>query len=146
MPISRILSRKKRKLAEITTHCHSFSLAVIRCYSLYRPLYYSVSLVVPLFFTRCHTLSLDVSLVCFFINDLKLGNILSQFKSIFRKEWQKSNTYLVFILHTVEILQFSFKKLLDLDLKNTRTSLLHSAWSYDILDLAWKVFGLPYWS
>ena len=53
-----------------------------------------------------HSLSLDVSLVCLFINDLKLGNILSQFKSIFRNEWQKANSYFVFILNTAEILNF----------------------------------------
>ena len=49
--------------------------------------------------------------------NVELGNIWSQFKSIFRNELQKANTYLVFILHTVEILQFNFKKSWDLGLK-----------------------------
>ena len=47
VPISRFLSRKKGKLSEITTHCHSFLLTVIRCHSL--------SFVVPLVVTRCIT-------------------------------------------------------------------------------------------
>ena len=45
-----------------TTRCHSLSLVVIRCHLLY----HSMSLVV----IRCHLLSLDVPLVCLFINDL----------------------------------------------------------------------------
>ena len=42
---------KKEKLAEMVTRSHSLSLVVIRCHSLY------------------HSLSLDVPLVCLFIND-----------------------------------------------------------------------------
>ena len=44
------------------TRCHSLSFAVIRCHSLY----HSSSFVVIL----CHWLSLDVPLVCLFINDV----------------------------------------------------------------------------
>ena len=43
--------RKKGKLAEKTTRCHSFSIVAIR--------YHSLSLIV----NRCHSLSLDVPLV-----------------------------------------------------------------------------------
>ena len=42
---------KKEKLAEMVTHCHSLSFVVIRCHSLY------------------HSLSLDLPLICLFIND-----------------------------------------------------------------------------
>ena len=63
----------------MVTRCHSLSLIVIRCHSLY----HSLSLVVPLAVirchslsfvvtrctTRCHSLSLDVLLDCLFIND-----------------------------------------------------------------------------
>ena len=42
---------KKEKVAEMVTRSHSLSLVVIRCHSLY------------------HSLSLDVPLVCLFIND-----------------------------------------------------------------------------
>ena len=46
---------------------HSLSLAVIRCTTHCHSLYHSLSLVV----TRCYLLSLDVPLVCLFINDRK---------------------------------------------------------------------------
>ena len=58
--------------------CHSLSLvvslAVTLCHSLYHSLSFVVfrchllSLFVPLFVTRCHSLLLDVPLVCLFIN------------------------------------------------------------------------------
>ena len=69
--------------------CYSLSLIVNRCLSMC----YSLSLIfiffttrchtsflslgVPLFFTRYHFLSLDVSLVCRFINDMFLRWLLS---------------------------------------------------------------------
>ena len=46
---------------------HSLSLVVIRCTTHCHSLYHSLSLVV----TRCYLLSLDVPLVCLFINDRK---------------------------------------------------------------------------
>ena len=63
----------------VVTRCHSLSLVVIRCHSLY----HSLSLVVPLVVIRCHSmyhslslvvicchsLSLDVPLICLFMND-----------------------------------------------------------------------------
>ena len=62
MSISNLLSKKKRKLAKITTHGHSLSLAV--------PLV--VLLVVPLVVIRCHSLSLVVPLVVTFCHSLSL--------------------------------------------------------------------------
>ena len=58
-------SKKKGKLTQITTRCHSLSLVVSRCHSLY----HSFSIVVTHCTTLCHSLSLDVPLVCLFIND-----------------------------------------------------------------------------
>ena len=49
---------------------HSLSLLVIRCHSLYHSSNYSLSFVVTLCITRCHSLSLDVPLACLLINDL----------------------------------------------------------------------------
>ena len=53
----------------VVTRCHSLSLVVIRCHSLS----YSLSFVVPLVVIRSHSLyhslSLNVLLVCLFIND-----------------------------------------------------------------------------
>ena len=46
--------REKEKIAKMTTGCHS------------------LSLVEPLVVSRCHSLSLDVSLVCLFINERAL--------------------------------------------------------------------------
>ena len=46
------LIRKKEELAEMATRCHSLSLVVIPCPSLYQ----SLSLVVPLVVIRCHSL------------------------------------------------------------------------------------------
>ena len=70
VPISWFLS-KKRKLIDTVTHCHSMSLVVIRWHSLSL----TASLVVTRCATRCtnryHSLSLDVSFVCHFINDQK---------------------------------------------------------------------------
>ena len=63
-------------LSLVVTCCHSLyhslSLVVIRCYSLY----HSLSLVV----IRCHALSLDVQLVCLFINDRLDGYDLYRFE------------------------------------------------------------------
>ena len=66
-------------LSLAVTHCHLLSLVVIRCHSLSLvvPLIvirctthcHSLSLVVPLVVIRCYSLSLDVPLVCLFIND-----------------------------------------------------------------------------
>ena len=67
-----LLFVKKAKLAEITTYCHSLSLAVVRCHSLpfIVPLVaarcHSLSFVV----THCHSLPLDLSHICLFINSL----------------------------------------------------------------------------
>ena len=82
------LIREKGKLSKMSTLCHSLplvatrhllSLVVIRCNLLSSViiccllLYHSLLLVVPLIVIRCHSLhhslSLDVSLVCLFIND-----------------------------------------------------------------------------
>ena len=52
------LIRKKEELAEMATRCHSS--------------YHSYSLVVSLVVIRCHSLSLDVPLVCLFINDISI--------------------------------------------------------------------------
>ena len=49
----------------MSTRCHSLSFVVTRCHSLY----HSMSLVVLLAAIRCPSLSLDVPLVCLFIND-----------------------------------------------------------------------------
>ena len=58
-------------LSAVVIRCHllhhSLSLVVIRCTTLCHSLYHSLSVVV----TRCHLLSLDVPLVCLFINDRK---------------------------------------------------------------------------
>ena len=89
MPISRSLSLEKRKLSEISLHCHSLSLVVTR--------YHSLSLVLPLADTRCHSLynllSLDVSLVCFFIND---------------HLFTSSHSQMIFKIGVVKNLQFYF--------------------------------------
>ena len=95
MPLSRFLSKKK-KIGEITTHYHSLSLVVIRCHLL--------PLIVPLDVicctTRCHSLSflvtrcttcsqslsLDVSLVCLFINDRPIFNFHHQY-SVYHNWW-----------------------------------------------------------
>ena len=73
----------------VVTRCHSLSLVITHCHSLYHSLYYSSSLFVircitccySLLFsatrhtTRCHPLSLDVPpLVCLFINYPNKGN------------------------------------------------------------------------
>ena len=58
-------------LSAVVIRCHllhhSLSLVVIRCTTLCHSLYHSLSVVV----TRFHLLSLDVPLVCLFINDRK---------------------------------------------------------------------------
>ena len=74
-----LLFEKKRKISQ---NGHSLSLVATRCYSLY----HSLSLAVPLVVIRCHLLpfvvipcttsrrllSLDVPLVCLFINDPRI--------------------------------------------------------------------------
>ena len=63
----RLLSYLKKR--KINRNGHSLSFVVTRCHSLY----HSLSLVVircHSFTTRCHSLSLDVPLVCLFLNDL----------------------------------------------------------------------------
>ena len=55
MSISRFFSKKKRKLAEITTYCHSLSPVITRCTTRC----HSLSLVV----IRCHSLYHPLSLV-----------------------------------------------------------------------------------
>ena len=50
--------RKKEELPEMATRCHS--------------LYHSYSLLESLVVIRCHSLSLDVPLVCLFINDISI--------------------------------------------------------------------------
>ena len=56
-----------------STRCHSLSIVITRCTTRCDLLYYSLSLVVPLNVnrcaTRCHSLPLDVTSVCLFIND-----------------------------------------------------------------------------
>ena len=84
-----LLFEKKEKLTEMVTRCHSLSLIVplvVIPYSLslFVICCHSLSLVVPLVAircyllsfvltrctTRCHSLSLDVLIVCLFVNDL----------------------------------------------------------------------------
>ena len=60
---------KKEKLTEMVAHCHSLSFVVTICTTCCYSLYHSLSCVVTRFTTRCHLLSLDVPLVCLFIND-----------------------------------------------------------------------------
>ena len=77
-------------LSFVVTRCHPKSLVSILCHSLYC----SLSLVVPLAVTPCHSLyhslpyvvtcctilfrplSLDVSLVCLFVNDQKASRVI----------------------------------------------------------------------
>ena len=68
---------KERKVAQITTRCHSLSVFVNR--------YLSLSLVVPVVANRCHSLyhslsylSLDVPLVCLFTNDRIFGMFVNE--------------------------------------------------------------------
>ena len=51
------------------TRCHSLSRVVIRCTSRCHSLYHSLPFAVTCCTTRCHSFSLDVPLVCLFIND-----------------------------------------------------------------------------
>ena len=64
-----------------TTRCHSLSFVVTRCHSLYHSL--------PLVVIRCHSLyhllSLDVPLVCLFINDLAEGALIWIFNDLLRQ-------------------------------------------------------------
>ena len=81
-------------LSLTTTHCHLLSLAVIQCHSLSLgiPLVviccttrcHSLSLVAALAVIRCNLLSLDVSLVCLFMNN----NLQSRVEGI-----QKNHIY-----------------------------------------------------
>ena len=70
--------RKKGKLAEKTTRCHSFSIVAIRYHSLSlivnrcHLMYHSLSLVVPLVVIRCHSLLFTVPLVVIRLNSLSL--------------------------------------------------------------------------
>ena len=72
------LLRKKKNLLKwplVITRYHSLPLVVTRCITRCHSLCHFLSLLVPsLSFavTRCHLLSLDVPLVCLFINDLFL--------------------------------------------------------------------------
>ena len=86
----RKISQKNHSLSFVVTFCHLLSFVVIRCRSLSLIVIccHSLSLVVPLIVFRCHSLSfivtrcntcchwlsLDVSLVCLFINDFLLQN------------------------------------------------------------------------
>ena len=76
------LIREKKKLAKtplsfVIICCHSLSFVVNRCLSLYHSLCHSSSFVVIHSHSLYHSLSLDVSLVCLFINNPCKGNILS---------------------------------------------------------------------
>ena len=80
------------------TRCHSWSFVVIRCYlsslfSFVVPLAaiycYSLLFVALRCNTRCHSLSLDVPLVCFFINDRNNFPFLRFFCFYIRKTKQK---------------------------------------------------------
>ena len=54
----------------VVSGCHSLSFVITRCTTRYHSLYHSLLLVVSLVVTRCcHSLSLDLPLVCLFIND-----------------------------------------------------------------------------
>ena len=67
-----------------TTRCHSLSFVVTRCTTRCHSLYHSLSFVVTRCttrFIRFHSLSLDVPLVCLFIN-----NLLFYLKSSFRSQ------------------------------------------------------------
>ena len=86
----RKISQNNHSLSFVVTCCHLLSFVVIRCRSLSLIVIccHSLSLVVPLIVFRCHSLSfivtrcntychwlsLDVSLVCLFINDFLLQN------------------------------------------------------------------------
>ena len=87
-----------RKLTKITTHCHSWSLGVIRCHSFYYSLYHSLSFVV----TCCHSLydslSLDVPLFCLSINDLKLQTSNHNL-NLFSETNDKKTAYIWFSLN-----------------------------------------------
>ena len=97
--------RKKGKLAIMTTRCHSLSFVVIRCTllsfadtrchslsfvvtrctsnSLVLIQCHLLPFVVTRCITRCYSLSLDVSLVCLFINDPQLETKVSETKHLY---------------------------------------------------------------
>ena len=64
-----------------TTRCHSLSFVVTRCHSLY----HSLLLVVIHCHSLYHLLSLDVPLVCLFINDLAEGALIWIFNDLLRQ-------------------------------------------------------------
>ena len=94
-----VSSREKRTLAEITTHGHSLSLFVIRCHSTY------------------HSLSLDVSLVCLFINDPSnslwrlwwIMKIFSTEVTIFRYIKNTCDTWHFYYLIFLRFIIFTFR-------------------------------------
>ena len=83
---------------------HSFSLVAIRCHSL--------TFIVPHVFTRFHSLSLDVSLVCLFINDRHWVRFIS-FPLIYRFErkiWKVPLISFCIIFHGLLHRQFGFSR------------------------------------
>ena len=60
-----------------------------------------------------------------------------------RDELEKANTYLVFVLHTFEILQFSFKKSLDLGFKKLELHYWASISFRIYQSSTWKILKLP---
>ena len=76
---------------------------------------------------------------------------LSQFKFIFRKDWQKGNAGIlsksfISVTYSWDILQFNFRKSLDLNLKNL--GLLYWARINFFIYRTWtgKLLELPYWA
>ena len=61
------------------TRCHSLSRVVIRCTSCCHSLYHSLPFAATCCTTRCYSFSLDVPLVCLFIND---------HNTVWKKIWQ----------------------------------------------------------
>ena len=76
-------------LSLVITRCHSLLLVVVRFHSIYHSLSFvvtrchslhlSLSFAVTCCTTRCHSFSLDVSIVCLFIND---------HNNVWKKIWQ----------------------------------------------------------
>ena len=90
-----------------TTCCHSLSLVVTCCHSLYQ----SLPLVVPLVVIRCHSLSFDVSLVCLFINDPRTMCKISSKLTVItleRRKWRHSR--IVFRLKMVTFKRYGRPK------------------------------------
>ena len=66
--VSIVVSLLCDSVSLVVIRFHSLSFVVTRCHSLY----YTLSLVITRCTTCCHSLSLDVPLVCYFVNDPKI--------------------------------------------------------------------------